>query len=170
MSTRMVAFMLLLVGSAAGADLQAQATGNPACALLTPADLKQATGQAYDDPSPGDDMGQGAGGGASCQWGDAMSPNLPMISVVFIPSAAGKSYTQARRANKAQPGCVREPVSGVGDAAFVETCPRDRGPAVFFQKGRNDGLVQLDAVKPATPASVKPKAIALAKAVVSHMP
>jgi hypothetical protein len=30
--------------------------------------------------------------------------------------------------------------------------------------------VQVDVIKPATPASVKPKAIALAKAVVTHLP
>jgi hypothetical protein len=152
------------------ADLRAQATGNPACALLTAADLKQATGQAYDAPSPGDDMGQGAGGGASCQWGEPFDQTLPMISVVLIPSNGKKGYTEATRGFKARPGCAREPVPGVGDDAYVETCEAGRGPVVYFRKGKNDGLVQVDAVKPAVPASVKPKAIALAKAVVEHMP
>jgi hypothetical protein len=161
---------LPLIGTAPGSDLRAQGAGNPACGLLTAADLEQATRQAYDAASPGDEMGQGAGGGASCQWGDPAGQDLPMISVVLIPSNGKKSYTQVSRGFKAQPGCVREPVSGVGDDAFVETCPRGRGPAVYFRKGTNDGIVQVDVIKPATPASVKPKAIALAKAVVTHMP
>lgn len=161
---------LILFGAGGASGLQAQATGNPACALLTAADLKQATGQAYDGPSPGDDMGQGAGGGASCQWGEPFDQTLPMISVVLIPSNGKKGYTEATRGFKARPGCAREPVSGVGDDAYVETCEAGRGPVVYFRKGKNDGLVQVDAVKPAAPASVKPKAIALAKAVVMHMP
>jgi hypothetical protein len=36
---------LPLVGTVAGADLQAQGAGNPACGLLTAADLGQATGR-----------------------------------------------------------------------------------------------------------------------------
>jgi len=167
---RTMVLALPLIGTVAGADLQAQGAGNPACGLLTAADFEQATGQAYDDASPGDEMGEGAGGGASCQWGDPAGQGLPMISVVFIPSNGRKSYTEVSRGFKAQPGCVREPVSGLGDDAFVETCPRDRGPAVYFRKGKNDGIVQVDVIKPATPASVKPKAIALAKAVVTHLP
>jgi hypothetical protein len=90
--------------------------------------------------------------------------------VVFIPSNGKKSYTEVSRGFKSLPGCTREPLSGLGEDAFVETCPRDRGPVVYFRKGANDGVVQMDAVKPATPASVKPTAIALVKAVVTHMP
>jgi hypothetical protein len=93
-----------------------------------------------------------------------------MISVVFIPSNGKKGYTEASRGVKAQPGCARESVSGLGDEAFVETCSRDRGPTVYFRKGKNDGIVQVDVTKAATAGSVKPKAIALAKAVVIHMP
>jgi hypothetical protein len=168
--TRTIVLALPLIGTAPGSVLQAQGIGNPACGLLTAADLEQATGQAYDAPSPGDEMGQGAGGGASCQWGDPVGQGLPMISVVFIPSNGKKSYTEASRGLKGQPGCAREPVSGVGEDAFVETCLSGRGPTVYFRKGKNDGVVQVDVIKPATPASVKPKAIALAKAVVTHMP
>ena len=161
--------VLYLIGAAAVADLEAQAAGNPACSLLTAADLKQATGRDYDDASPGDEMGQGAGGGASCQWGDPVSGGLPMVSVVFIPSNGKKSYTEVSRSFKALPGCVREPVSGLGDNAFVESCPRDRGPVIRFKKGANDAIVQLDAGESGTPASVKSTAIALAKAVATHM-
>jgi hypothetical protein len=166
---RVIGMMLPLVGTAAVADLQAQAE-NPACGLLTEADLKQATGRDYDAASPGDAMGEGAGGGASCQWGDPAGQDLPMVSVVFIPTKGKKSYTEVSRAFKAQPGCTREPAPGVGSDAFVETCPRDRGPVVYFRKGANDGIVQVDVIKSASPASVKQTAVALAKAVVGHMP
>src|SRR6476661_1600536 len=91
---RTMVLALPLIGTVAGADLQAQGAGNPACGLLTAADFEQATGQAYDDASPGDEMGEGAGGGASCQWGDPAGQGLPMISVVFIPSNGRKSYTE----------------------------------------------------------------------------
>jgi hypothetical protein len=167
---RTISSVLPLIGLAAVADLQGQEAGNPACSLLTAADLKQATGQNYDEASPGDEMGEGAGGGASCQWGDPGSAGLPMVSVVLIPSNGKKSYTEVSRSFKAQPGCVREPVSGLGDGGFVESCTRARGPVVRFKKGANDALVQLDARKSATPASVKSTAIALAKAVATHMP
>jgi hypothetical protein len=167
---RMSVLALPLIATVAGSNLRAQGAGNPACDLLTAADLQQATGQSYDAPSPGDGMGEGAGGGASCQWGDPAGQDLPMISVVFIPSNGKKGYTEVSRGFKAQPGCAREPVSGLGDDGFVETCPGGRGPTVYFRKGRNDGIVQVDVIKPATPASVKPKAIALAKAVVTHLP
>jgi hypothetical protein len=66
----MIVLALPLIATAAGSDLRAQGAGNPACGLLTAADLAQATGKSYDAPSPGDGMGEGAGGGASCQWGD----------------------------------------------------------------------------------------------------
>ena len=42
---------------------------NPACALLTPAEIRTITGfPGYQNPSPGDAPGEGAGGGASCQY------------------------------------------------------------------------------------------------------
>jgi hypothetical protein len=167
---RTIVLALPLIATAPGSVLQAQGAGNPACALLTAADLEHATGVAYDAPSPGDEMGQGAGGGASCQWGDPVGQGLPMISVVFIPFNGKKGYTEASRGVKMQPGCAREPVSGLGDEAFVQTCPRGRGPTVYFRKGKNDGIVQVDVTKAATGGSVKSKAIALAKAVVTHMP
>src|SRR6476469_363280 len=97
MPPRMPALVLLalpLIAAPAVPDVHAQGADNPACALLTAADLEHATGHAYDEPSPGDDMGQGAGGGASCQWGDPVGANLPMVSVVFIPLNGKKSYTE----------------------------------------------------------------------------
>jgi hypothetical protein len=48
---RAMLFALPLIGAAAAANLQAQAAGNPACKLLTAADLRRATGQAYGDPT-----------------------------------------------------------------------------------------------------------------------
>jgi hypothetical protein len=93
-----------------------------------------------------------------------------MVSVVFIPAGGKKSYTELSRGLTPH-GCAHEPVSGVGDAAFVEICQdRDNGPTVYFRKGGNDGVVQIDLVKPATPASLTPEVITLAKAVATHMP
>jgi hypothetical protein len=163
-------FALPLIGAASAGSLQAQAAGNPACKLLTAADLKRATGQAYGGPTPAGELGQAAGGGVSCYWGDLVNEAPPMVSVVFIPASGKKSYTEVSRGITPH-GCAHEPVSGIGDAAFVEICQGgDNGPIVYFRKGGNDGVVQIDVVKPATPASIKPEVIALAKAVATHMP
>jgi hypothetical protein len=162
--TMILATALLGTGTAA---LPAQSVPNPACALLSAADLQKATGKSYDEGDEGDPMGEGAGGGASCQWGDPVGRGAPMISVVYIPAKGGKGYTEINRERKMLPGCKREPVSGLGDEAFIETCPKNRGPTAFIKAGANDLVVQMDAIAPATAASVKPALLAVAKTVVA---
>jgi hypothetical protein len=163
--SRTMILTLALLGTAAA--LRAQSAPNPACALLTAADLQKATGKSYDNGDEGDPMGEGAGGGASCQWGDPVGRGAPMISVVYIPAKGGTGYTEISRSRNARPGCTRETVSGLGDAAYIETCPKDRGPVAYIKAGANDLIVQMDAVAPATAASLKPTLIAVAKAAVA---
>jgi hypothetical protein len=157
---------MALLGSAA-ATAQAQSAPNPACALLTAADLQKITGKSYDPGDEGDAMGDGAGGGASCQWGDPGTSGPPMISVVYIPANGGKGYTEINRSRPPRPGCEREPASGLGDAAYIDSCPKDRGPAAYIKVGANDLIVQMDVRAPGTAASVKPTLIAVSKAAVA---
>jgi hypothetical protein len=163
--SRTMILAVALLGSAAA--LQAQSAPNPACGLLTAAGLKKITGKSYDEGSAGDAMGEGAGGGASCQWGEPGSTGPAMISVVYIPAKGGNGYTEIYRGRTPRPGCQREPVSALGDAAFIESCPKDRGPVAYIKVGANDLIVQMDVLPPGTAASVKPTLIAVAKAAVA---
>jgi hypothetical protein len=165
--SRTMILTIVLLGTAVAAS-QAQSASNPACGLLTGAELQKITGKAYDEGDEGDAMGEGAGGGASCQWGDPVGRGAPMVSVVYIPSKGGKGYTEINRASKMLPGCKREPVSGLGDEAHIETCSKGRGPVAYIKAGANDLIVQMDAIAPATALSVKPTLIAVAKAVVAR--
>lgn len=151
-------------------DLAAQGgpspAANPACALLTDQEIRTATGRTYDAASPGDDLGQGAGGGASCQWGGPTfgpGEDLPLLGVVFIPESPRGSYTEHSLKRKPMPGCARETLRGVGDRAFIETCERSRGPVAYVRVGRNDLVVQADPESGKPVASAKPVVIALAK-------
>jgi hypothetical protein len=164
--SRTMILTMALLGTAATAS-QAQSAPNPACGLLSGADLKKITGKAYGEGDQGDAMGEGAGGGASCQWDAPASTGPGMISVVYIPAKGGEGYTEINRGRSPRPGCQREPVPGLGDAAYLETCPKDRGPAAYIKVGANDLIVQMDANPPATAASIKPTLIAVSKAAVA---
>jgi hypothetical protein len=157
---------LVIVGT-----LAAQGT-TPACALLTVADVRQATGiNTYPNFSDGDDEGEGAGGGSSCQYGGntTMAAGPPMLSFVLI---SGKDWTTKARKFKLQPNCTRENVSGIGDDAFFENCNNPklkRTPPLYVKKGTKDIIVQLDVGPPLTAASAKSAAIAVAKAAVAKL-
>src|SRR3954454_12183814 len=149
-------------------------TRNPACAVLTTAEIQAATGfPGYNDATPGDSPGEGIGGGASCQFsaplfaidgrGKAMkAPKGPLVSLVLIE---GKNYTRTRAIGR---GCTREAVAGVGDEAYFEVCPSDvklkRTPGLYVRAGVKDLIVQMDVEPPDTDASIRPKVIAVAKA------
>lgn len=155
--------------------LQARGSGgqNPACALFTPDEVRKITGfPGYNQPSPGDPPGRGAGGGASCQYqapgfatdangNEITPPKGPLLSIVVID---GKNYTETVPIGR---GCKKEAVSGVGDAAFFEVCPAAklfRTPPLYVKSGSRDFLFQMDIKAPDTDASLRPKLIALAKA------
>ncbi len=149
----------------------AHAQDNPACSLLTLDEIRSASGQNYDDASPGDELGQGIGGGASCQWGGpSFVPGkaTPMLGLVVIPNTNG-SYTANALKRTPQKGCTREKLSGVGDVAFLETCEKSRGPVAYASAGKWDLVVQIDAEPPATAASVKAPIIAVAKAAAAKL-
>ena len=152
---------------------------NPACALLTPAEIRSLTGfPGYQNPSPGDAPGEGAGGGASCQYSKPLFPAIdasgkpvpsgkgPMLSIVLID---GKDYTRTARLG---PGCTKESVSGVGDEAHFVVCASSRVPRtapLYVKAGSKDLIVQLDIEPPDTEAAMRPKTIAIAKAAAAKL-
>ena len=155
-------------GGAGGAQ-----SGNPACSILTPQELQNITGfPGYKRPSPGDPPGQGAGGGASCQYqstgpsvdarGNAVEEKGPLLSLVLID---GKNYTTTMPIGR---GCRKEAVQGVGDVAFFEVCPGDakvsRTPPLYVKSGTKDLIIQMDIVAPDREQDIRPKVIAVAKA------
>jgi hypothetical protein len=156
-----------------------QTSQNPACALLTVAEVRSVSGfSGYGEPSPGDPPGQGAGGGASCQYSAPDFPGVdargnalprqkgPLLSVVLID---GKDYTRTAPIAK---GCKKEAVAGVGDEAYFEVCPTSRlsrTSPLYVKAGTKDLIVQMDIEAPDTEASLRPKVIALAKAAVAKL-
>jgi hypothetical protein len=91
------------------------------CQLLTGAEIEKVVGQAgYDDGDQGDAPGEGIRGGSSCQFTGRTYGSVPGVGVVLIPLKGAKSVTNPM--GKASANCMREAVSGVGDAAFVESC------------------------------------------------
>lgn len=150
--------------------LAAQDAPTPACALLSVAEVRTITGRPnYPDHVDGDPDGEGAGGGSSCQYGGlSMFPggSTPMLSVVLIK---GKNWTERSRSFTLPEGCRREPVTGVGEDAFFESCPASRvkrSPPLYVKAGTNDLIVQMDVEPPATQESVRPIVIAIAQAAV----
>jgi hypothetical protein len=166
-------WLILLVASALGTGVLTAQAPTPACALLTVDDVKRATGNnKYPRASDGDEEGEGAGGGSSCQYGGPSmmtTDTPPMLSFVLIK---GKGWTARARTFKLAPGCTRENVSGVGDDAFFEVCSSSRikrTPPLYVKKGTNDIIVQLDVEPPLTAADAKGQVIAVAKAAVAKL-
>jgi hypothetical protein len=152
---------------------QAKNAPTPACALLSVAEIRKITGRDnYPDFVDGDPLGEGAGGGSSCQYGgESFMPgdHPPMLSLVLIP---GKGWTERSRSFKLREGCKRESVAGVGDDAFFESCPNPklkRSAPLYVKVGTSDLIVQLDIKAPATEASARTTVIAVAKAAVAKL-
>ena len=180
-SVALVAYVVLTVSTTAVPGVAAQGragagameSANPACNILTPEELRSLTAfPGYKRPSPGDAAGQGAGGGASCQYestgpsvdarGNAINEKGPLLSLVLIE---GKNYTKTMPMAR---GCKKDAVSGVGDEAFFEVCPSagklSRTPPLYVKSGSKDLIVQMDIDSPDTEATIRPKVIAVAKA------
>lgn len=164
----------------AGTPSQAAAGGasrNPACAVLTVAEIRSLTGfPGYRSPSPGDAPGQGAGRGASCQFestgptvdarGNPVDLKGPLLSIVLIE---GNDYTRTAPVGT---GCKKEAAPGVGDMAYFEVCPTripSRTPPLYVKAGTKDLIVQMDIEKPETDASMRPRVIAVAKAAAAKL-
>jgi hypothetical protein len=161
-----------------GAVQRARSSQNPACGLLTAAEVRTLTGfSGYGEPTPGDAPGEGVGGGASCQFdaplfavdarGKATAAGKgPMLSIVLID---GKNYTQTMAVGR---GCTKEPVSGVGELAFFAVCPASKLPRtspLYVKAGSKDLIVQMDIEAPETEASLRPKVLAVAKAALAKL-
>lgn len=146
----------------------------PACALLTVADIRTATGRAdYPNDVEGDPEVEGAAGGSSCQYGGATTTtpgnHAPLVSLVLIK---GKNWTAQTRGMALPAGCTREPVTGVGDEAFLQSCPTSksmRSSPLYVKVGANDLIVQMDIEPPATQATVGPIVMAVARAAVKKL-
>jgi hypothetical protein len=163
----------LLQAATVTAELTAQGNGSsakptsPACPLVTQKEVEAATGVDYRPGKEIDQKYQNIEGGATCMWGgpSMVAEDLPEIDVTFIAASARGSHTERRRKQRLGPGCTREPVRGVGDAAFIEICEKGLyGVSVYARTGSNDVLVSAYAMKGLAKTSVKPAAIALAKA------
>jgi hypothetical protein len=171
----------VVLSAAGGAELSAQsskppsqpAAGTPApvCPLMSVAEVRKITGQEnYAEPwevGPG----EGIGGGSACVYEGAASSldEPPMIGFTLIQ---GKNWTQGRRKVKLLPGCKHEPVKGVGDDGFFESCPnssRGRSDPLYVKVGSNDLIVEMGVQEPATKSSVRPTVIAFAKAVAAKV-
>ncbi len=170
----------VLLGSAAGRELSAQAPNpsgtaakNPACALLGVAEIRKLTGREdYDHPWAAAAPGEGIGGGSSCAYeGPATSlKEPPMIGFTLID---GKDYARRHATTKLPPGgrCKREPVKGVGDEAYFECCPCSSrsAPNLWVKVGSNDLVINADVEPPATETSVKSTMISMAKALAAKL-
>ena len=170
---RAAALALALPAATATVELAAQGSegrGKPtgsACALVTEKEVEAATGMDYTPGDPIEQEYENIEGGATCMWGGPggfIGEDRPEINITFIAASARGSYTERRRTQRLGPGCTREPVRGVGDAAFAQICEgRLYGVNVFARTGKSDVLVSAYAMHGLSKAAVKPAAIALAR-------
>ncbi|HET6578368.1 MAG TPA: hypothetical protein VFG66_08595 [Gemmatimonadales bacterium] len=160
---RSAALAAILAGTGS-ADLVAQsdkrdASANPACTLLMEQEIDAATGLDY-GPGEALNAGEEGFGGTTCLWDTGPVPVggkiQPQVGIVFMPRFYGSGKPRA--------GCTREPLRGVGDVAFTESC-KD-GVQVYVKTGKNDFFVSVDILSDShrTPAWAQPVAVALAKA------
>jgi hypothetical protein len=172
-----LAAVSMMLGFPAATNLYAQAEGwrekpTPACALLSASEISKAAGRTYPEGSNGDNEGEGIAGGSGCTWGGASigpGDEPPMVGLALI---RGKSYTTQRRAGKPPQGCKVEPVQGVGDEAFFESCPKGklkRTDPLYVKAGANDLIIEMDVEPPATEVSARQTVIAMAKAAVANL-
>jgi hypothetical protein len=166
---RAAALALTLQQAAAVTELAAQ---DAACSLVTEKEVEAATGLDY---RPGDEIQQEyemIAGGDTCLLGgpSLVGDDLPEINITFIAASPGGSHTESRRKRKLRPDCTRDPVSGVGDRAFVESCEGTiRSSSVYAQMGNSDLVVSVyqqeaEEGRLSLASAPKPVAIAIAKA------
>jgi len=145
-----------------------QAALDDPCSLLSGAQVRQIVGRDdYDDGSPGDALGEGVGGGSSCQW---MGPVFgvaaerpPIVSVVVIPPRDGRRWTESIRASPSA-GCAQDAAPGAGPGAIFEECEGRRELPLYVPARALDLLVAIEVVPPATTESVRPMLVQLAEA------
>jgi hypothetical protein len=128
--------LLLLFGTGTAAA-QAQATGTPddaldaPCALLTSAEVNQATGRRdYEDGMPMGVRSAEFDGASVCSYGFAEmafdpSETPPLITVAIAAARLGESSVEQLLREGPRTGCKRETVPDVGQVAFVEACAED---------------------------------------------
>lgn len=154
---------------------------NRACTLVTEQEVEAATGLDFEPGYAIEAEYESIPGGATCQWGGpsrglnaagvVVRDDKPEIGVTLITGSPRGSYTESQRKRPLLSGCTREPVRGVGGDAFAEICERTPyGVSVYARAGSRDVLVRVyhAETKGWTKASVKPTAIALAKAAVAR--
>jgi hypothetical protein len=144
---------------------------NP-CSLLSVEGVRRIAGrQEYREGSPGDALGEGVGGGASCQWagpvfGGPAEP-LPQISLVVVPPRDGERWTSRVRASP-RPNCSYTAALEAGPGAFIEDCARTELP-IYVPTRALDIIVAIRVEAPATNASVQPTLVSLANEVATRL-
>lgn len=166
---------------AAQGDRGAASPPNAACLLVTEREVEAATGLDYKPGYSIEAQYESIPGGATCQWGGPdgglnaagvlVRDDRPEIDVTLITDSPRGSYTEWQRKLPLLPRCTREPLRGGGGDAFAEICERPPyGVSVYARAGSRDVLVRVYHVerKGWAKASVKPTAIALARAAVAR--
>jgi len=168
----------VLLGHVAGGKLSAQAPNpsntstnaakNPACALLSVAEIRKITGREdYERPWSAADPGEGIAGGSACAY-EGAAASLKEPPTIGFTLISGADYTQRHSTTKLPPGgqCKRESVKALGDAAYFECCPcsSKRAPALWVKMGTNDLIIDAEVEAPATEASVRSTMISMARA------
>jgi hypothetical protein len=159
-------------------ELSAQVPGssdevakNPACALLSAAEVRKITGRDdYVRPWSSANPGEGVAGGSACAYeGDPASMKEPPL--IGFSLIEGKDYTQLHSTTKLPGACRREPVKGVGEKAYFECCPCSarNAPDLYVKVGSKDLIVSAKVEAPATEASMRPIMISLAQAVAAKL-
>jgi hypothetical protein len=155
---------------AALSDADRAALSDP-CSLLSVDEIRQATGRNdYIDRASGDELGEGMGGGASCEWfaGPGSTEKSPSIGVVVIPPREGKRWTAGFRAAPRK-DCTYEAAPAAGDGAFFEVCPNAASLPLYVPARAVDIVVLIEVRPPATNDSVRPMLVDVARAVAAKL-
>lgn len=151
-------------------DVDQAALDDP-CSLLSVEEIRQITGRDdYIDRASGDELGEGIGGGASCQWwaGPGSPEESPSIGVVVIPPREGERWTTRVRATPKK-DCTYEVAPAAGEGAFFEECPNARSLPLYVPARAVDILVLSEVRPPATSDSVRPILVEVAKGVAAKL-
>jgi hypothetical protein len=141
------------------------------CSLFSADEIRQVTGRDdYMEGISGDELGEGTGGGASCQWSAAPGSRekSPMIGIVVIPPREGERWTGRVRATPRE-DCTYQAAPAAGDGAFFEECPNARSLPLYVPARAVDILVLSEVRPPATSDSVRPMLLDVAKAAAAKL-
>jgi hypothetical protein len=143
------------------------------CSLLEDAELQRITGrQDYGEGTKGDELGEGAGGGTSCQWSTpafgGAGESAPMISLIVVPPRDGRRWTEGVR-NMPRSDCTYAAATAAGPGAFFENCPRAATLPLYIPARALDVIVGIDLAAPTTAETARPLAEQVGSVVVAKL-